>query len=266
MKNATANPDNKKFNVDITGSSNLTTTLDANCFAAKGHYHEISAKVSDSVPQILNSNGVAITSDADSDDTYLGVEKYTGTRLFSKERIFMNMVFKGDELVKSSETQPEHGHFFPLVFVDRSSKLTQDQVNKDFKPQHVSMIMKWFIFSMLLFLGLISTGLMICYSLKYRKLRKELYPDGVEDALLSDNKRSSGFNSESSQNAENQRMIKHKSNDGIVSGISVHFSGFEEAEESEQNSEDAFGESRPVMQQQARVFNLHGQGGSLEQL
>ena len=60
-------------------------------------------------------------------------------------------------------------------------------------------------------------------------------------------------------------MIKRESN-GIVSGISVHYSGFPEVDESEKNSEDAFGESRPIMEQQARVFNLHGQGGSLEQL
>ena len=100
------------------------------------------------------------------------MEKYTGTRLFSKERIFTNMVFKAGELVQSSEQEPEHGQFFPLVFVDRSSKLNQDQVNKEFKPQYVSMIMKWFIFSMLLLLGLISTGLMIHYIQKYRKLIK----------------------------------------------------------------------------------------------
>ena len=35
-------------------------------------------------------------------------------------------------------------------------------------------VMKWFIFSMLFLLGIISTCLMICYVLKYRKLSKDL--------------------------------------------------------------------------------------------
>ena len=66
------------------------------------------------------------------------------------------------------------------------------------------MIMKWFIFSTLLLLGIISAGLTICYCLKYRKLRKEIYPDGDEDALLCNNNRSSGFSYESSQNGQAQ--------------------------------------------------------------
>ena len=153
---------------------------------------------------IYYSNGTQITSDADTDDTYIGVEKLTGTRLFSKERIFMNMVYKGGDIVKSSGPEPEHGHFFPLVFLDRNSKLTQDQVNKDFKPQYVTFVMKWFIFSLLLLLGLISTGLTICYSLKYRKLHKELYPDSVEDALLSmTSKYTTYSNQNSSQTGQN---------------------------------------------------------------
>ena len=126
MQNATANPDNKNYFADVTGTSNLTSNLGANSFAAKGHYHGISEEVLDSIPQILNSKGDCISSNADNDDTYLGVEKYTGTRLFSKERIFTNMVFKAGELVHSSEPEPEHGHFYPLVFVDRHSELTQD--------------------------------------------------------------------------------------------------------------------------------------------
>ena len=40
------------------------------------------------------------------------------------------------------------------------------------------MIMKWVLFALLLALGIGFGGLMICYGLKYRKLRKEVYPDG----------------------------------------------------------------------------------------
>ena len=95
MQNQTTNAANKNFNVNIAGTSNLTSSLGANTIATKGHYYGISEEVSDSLPQISNSNLEVMTGDANTDDTQIGVEKYTGARVFSKERIFMNMVFKG---------------------------------------------------------------------------------------------------------------------------------------------------------------------------
>ena len=39
MQNETANPANANFNVKITGTTNMTSTLGAYGFAAKGHYY-----------------------------------------------------------------------------------------------------------------------------------------------------------------------------------------------------------------------------------
>ena len=39
MQNETANPVNANFDVKITGSTNMTTSLNAYGFAAKGHYY-----------------------------------------------------------------------------------------------------------------------------------------------------------------------------------------------------------------------------------
>lgn len=72
---------------------------------------------------IGDSNDKVITSNAETDDTQIGVEKYTGARIFSKERIFMNMVFKGGDLVQNV-SEPPNGFFFPLVFTDKNSKMT----------------------------------------------------------------------------------------------------------------------------------------------
>ena len=132
-----------------------------------------------SKPKIVDKNGEEIPSSEDVDDTYLGVEKYSGACLIAMERIFMNMVFYGDDLFQNFTPEiPEYGYFFPLFFVNRNSKWTQEQVDNTFKPLAIAMIMKWVLFALLLTLGVVFGGLMICYGLKYRKLRKEVYPDG----------------------------------------------------------------------------------------
>ena len=133
----------------------------------------------ESKPKIVDANGEEIAGNEDNDDTYLGVEKYSGVCLITMERTFMNMVFYGDDLFKNfSPAVPEYGYFFPLVFVDRNSKWTQQQVDDRFKALATALIMKWVLFALLLTLGVVFGALMICYGLKYRKLRKEVYPDG----------------------------------------------------------------------------------------
>jgi len=39
MRNFTDYPPNKNFDVRITGTSNMTSTMNAYCFVAKGHYY-----------------------------------------------------------------------------------------------------------------------------------------------------------------------------------------------------------------------------------
>ena len=51
-----------------------------------------------SKPKIVDKNGQVIPTSEENDDTYLGVEKYSGACLIAMERIFMNMVFYGDDL------------------------------------------------------------------------------------------------------------------------------------------------------------------------
>ena len=74
----------------------MTTTLGAYGFAAKGHYYQMSDEALESKPKIVDANGEEIAGNEDNDDTYLGVEKYSGVCLITMERTFMNMVFYGD--------------------------------------------------------------------------------------------------------------------------------------------------------------------------
>ena len=144
----------------------------------------------ESKPKIVDANGEEIAGNEDNDDTYLGVEKYSGVCLITMERTFMNMVFYGDDLFKNfTPAVPEYGYFFPLVFVDRNSKWTQQQVDErfgsyDFKP---SKILEWVLFALFLVLAITSVALMICYGYKYCKLINNLSNNGFEGHLLESN-------------------------------------------------------------------------------
>lgn len=100
MYNVTKNPANKNFQVLVDGTSNLTTTLNAWGFAAKGHYYELSEDPTarNAAPTIVDASGKPMVANKDDDDTLLGVEPLSGACLVAKERIFMNLAIYGDDL------------------------------------------------------------------------------------------------------------------------------------------------------------------------
>ena len=118
------------------------------------------------------------------------------------ERIFMNMVFYGDDLFQGFTPEiPEYGYFFPLFFVNRNSKWTQDQVDKTFKPLVIALIMKWVLFALLLALGIGFSALTVCYGCKYRKLKKDVYPDGKDyNPLGTEETKRTGVNTATASN------------------------------------------------------------------
>ena len=127
MQNKTANPANENYDVRITGTTNMTTSLNAYGFAAKGHYLQLSEEASSSVPTIVDLDGYAIVADDDNDDTFLGVEPLSGACLVALERIFFNMQLFGDDLFqnnKSAAIPEDFGYFYPLSYVKRESAWT----------------------------------------------------------------------------------------------------------------------------------------------
>ena len=98
MYNKTRNPDNKNYNVFVDGTTNMTSTLKAPAFCAKGHYYQLSPEVESSKCKILDMNDKPITTDKEADDTYLGMEKFSGACVIAKERIFYNFQIWNDQL------------------------------------------------------------------------------------------------------------------------------------------------------------------------
>lgn len=90
--------ENANYDIEVAGTSNLTTSLNAWSFAAKGHYYGLSDEASSAKPDIVLSDGVEVVANAVADDTFIGVESMTGVTLILKERLFFNMVVYGDDL------------------------------------------------------------------------------------------------------------------------------------------------------------------------
>lgn len=175
----------------IDGTSNLTTTLNAYGFAAKGHYLQLSPLAVDAKPFIGDKNNVTIEPDSDADDTFLGIEPFSGVCLVAMERIFMNLAIYGDDLFQNfSPPIPEdYGYFFPLAYIKRESVWTQDQVDAVFGPLVLGQKLKWAFFSLLLIFGLGFFALCVWFFFRYRKLHNEVYPEGdlmtIEEASAS---------------------------------------------------------------------------------
>lgn len=156
----------------IDGTSNLTTTLNAWGFAAKGHYYQLSEEAkATAAPTIVDSNGQAIAPTKDDDDTFLGVEPLSGACLVAKERIFMNLAIYGDDLFQNfmPEIPEDFGYFFPLVFIKRESAWTQAQVDEIYGPMVTANKLKWTFFSLMLIFGLGFFGLTVFCGLRYQK-------------------------------------------------------------------------------------------------
>ena len=84
----TAHPSNAYYDIYVTGTTNMTSSMHANTFASKGHFYDIADSVKDqSVPKIVDKNGDIIEPNKQADDTYLGIEKLSGVNVIAKERI-----------------------------------------------------------------------------------------------------------------------------------------------------------------------------------
>ena len=169
-----SNPANVNYEAKLTGTSNLTTVLNAYSFAAKGHYMNLTTSASDSVPTITNSKKLPIEPSLVDDGSFLGVERMTGTCLQTFERFFLNMVIYGDSLF--SKAPGDNGYFFPVVYNKRQSSWSQDQVDSAFGDLILWKKLKWVFFTLLLLLGLTAlTYAIFCWH-RHHALKKELCP------------------------------------------------------------------------------------------
>jgi hypothetical protein len=134
----------------------------------------------------------------------------------------------------------DFGYFFPLTYVKREATFTQDQVDDVLGQLVTGIKAKWAFFGVLLAFGVAFLGLTVFCGCRYRKLSKELFPNGDVDE-------------DEFEDALDSRVL-------LPSG-----GGIGKTTEDGSDLQD-FDNQPPFMQQQERVFNLHGQGKPIAEL
>ena len=76
----------------------MTTALHANAFISRGHYYLLEDDAVSSTCLIVDKNNEELSPNVKDDDTYMGIEPYTGLSVIMKERKMYNMLLFNDEL------------------------------------------------------------------------------------------------------------------------------------------------------------------------
>ena len=257
FSNQTENPDNANFNIAVSGTTNMTTIYKANSFVAKGHYYQLSEEAKSSIPTIVDANMDEIEASEDADDTKIGVDMYSGVCLLSMQRIFYNMQIFNDELFKNflPEIPDDYGYFYPVAYVSREFSWSQNQFDNQFSSRISVFKWKAVIFWLSLFFAILFVILTVIFVIRYCRFKNELPAIVAHDSKtkdLVDNKKTAYEpNKRYSLNSEEERFLQ---------------SSNLKDKAAEANSEDEFADERPSVEQNARVFNLTGQGKPIAQL
>ena len=172
MLNQTANADNAKYQVMVTGTTNMTTSLKAPAFVSKGHFYQISDVVSGSIPNITSSDG-SLIEPSESDETILAIEPTTGVNVIAAENLQNNFQIFNDELFTITGND-EFGQFIPFVLVNRNSKMTDEQIDGIFGALILGNKIKWVFFGVLLAFGLLCLGLFALYCFRRKSTKREM--------------------------------------------------------------------------------------------
>jgi hypothetical protein len=129
LNNATATPSNAVYDIMVTGTTNLTSTLKVPSFASKPLFYGVnSPDAAASIPMMFDASGNPISGSAD-DESVISVEQLSGLTLKSTTNLQYNFNLMNDYLITLNNNSPKFGAFLPLVWIQRSADLTQSNVN-----------------------------------------------------------------------------------------------------------------------------------------
>ena len=180
------NSANQNYNILVSGTTNITSTFNANAFVTKGHYYQLTEDAKESTCQIVDKNGASIKPNQDNDDTYLGVEPNTGITVITKERFLYNMQVFSDELFDNVSSE-KAGLFLPLVYIKRESVWTQDQMDQRFKAMLLWIKVKRVVLGILLGTAFICLCIAAYMTQLYCKTKKYIatqYEVQIVDEML----------------------------------------------------------------------------------
>lgn len=130
MQNQQKNSKNVNYDTVYDGTVNLATVMRAPAIGSKGHYLQIDKNLTDRLATIVDAENNTVQPDAATDDTWLGIEKYSGVTLQARERIMISFIFETNQTSNTSLfAHLDHGYVVPFLFVQRDAIMTNEQVS-----------------------------------------------------------------------------------------------------------------------------------------
>jgi len=131
MQKAEKNPGNAVYNTVYDGTINLATVLQAPAIGTKGHYYELDSQLSERLPVMVDHKNNTIAASEEVDNTWLGVERYSGVTLQARERIMVSFLMEDKKASPNGLfSHLEQGWIVPLTFVARDAVMTDEQVSQ----------------------------------------------------------------------------------------------------------------------------------------
>lgn len=169
LSNSTANPVNSVFDIFVTGTTNLTSTLMSPMFASNSHFLGVtSPDVAGSIPVILDSNGNPV-SPGSSDVSYFNVEPLSGVTLSFQMSMQTNLQIVDDILFSGN---PAYGTFIPCVINTRYMAMTDADIKWRLSTVTSLMTAQATVLTLTIIFAVVSLGVGGFFILKWHREHK----------------------------------------------------------------------------------------------
>lgn len=194
LNNATETPTNEVYDIWVTGTTNLTSTLGLPAFASKPLFYGVNSNaVQGSIPKMFDQSGNPISGSADNESVF-SVEQLSGLTLKSQTNLQYNFNLKNDYLVTLQNNNSGYGMFLPLVWIQRSADLGQSTVQSLLGGIESANSTKWIVFGIMLGVGVIVLGVGVFMVVKAKMVASqnggaaggEMQPNADQEALVGD--------------------------------------------------------------------------------
>lgn len=144
---------------------------------------EVDSALKPKLPKIVDHSGNEIVAKNETDNTVLGVEKFSGVVIQARQRLQINFVLNGKESNPNGIfNQFDTDLIMPFVFVKRDSVMTDDQVRAILGDLISAASVKIPLLCVFIILGVLLATLSCC-------CLKKLRTDEVDRASFSSNER-----------------------------------------------------------------------------
>lgn len=100
----------------------------AHSIATKGHFYQIDSNLTHRLASIVDHANNTVVPNQYEDETWLGLEKYSGVTIQARVRIMASFMYEKNNATLFSHF--DEGYVIPFIFVQRDSIMTNDQVSE----------------------------------------------------------------------------------------------------------------------------------------